>query len=180
MDQLDRIKKLVRAFKAVRNAPNDIYRDITNSNLKPEEQVIINNLGNNNSLLSGMHKLAYIANAYSAQLDTQIKYLSLFAGNCAFCKGNSFKHALFLITNAGTWGLQTAQHLAAAHEINEPENKETQMDRANNAAAAAFYTTNNETQSATLLFNGMSMAANGFVFVKNDVLVSSIEHDPSM
>jgi hypothetical protein len=76
--------------------------------------------------------LAYASNAYAAMKLTEYNF-NLCASTCSSCKGNAFKHAMFRIFDAETFGYATAIDLGNAHEASEdPNNPETIMDKINN------------------------------------------------
>ncbi len=81
----------------------------------PEEARILRRNGETYYKIYG---LAYAANAYFAFRATENSF-NYCAAKFPFCKGNAFKHALFRVYDAETFGFDIAKDLGNAHESNQ-------------------------------------------------------------
>src|SRR5690606_5673949 len=70
---------------------------------------------------------------------TQAYFQNNYAGNGGECKGNAFKHVMFRILDAVSFGREFSRKLGDAHESDQDDNIATIMDKKNNAIGLRLY-----------------------------------------
>ncbi|QRR02614.1 DUF6973 domain-containing protein [Dyadobacter sandarakinus] len=179
---ITKMKNLLSAYgDMVKKDFESLITTLTGSALTPSEKQALNALADNYDPYKFLMRLMYASNAYAAETATLANY-NLCGATCGNCKGNAFKHALFLIYNAETFTQNSAVALAFAHEEGQG-GKDTEMDYKNNAAGSAIFTVFGNTGTPSEWISRVKTAVNqgthGFVFVKNSTLVSTSNVDPN-
>lgn len=179
---LARITDLFSSFadKVTKNY-GELMLILTGEAFNAKENEALDALADNVESFKRIMRFMYAANAYAAQKFTSTKY-NAFGSTCNNCKGNAFKHALFIILNAETFSKESALTLAAGHE-NGQLDMDTQMDNKNNAAGVSIFDKFNGSGTAFQWADRVKEATNlgqyGLVFIKNSVLVSTSNVDPT-
>lgn len=130
-----------------------------------------------------LNVLRYGANAYSATSATLAYFQSDQAKNCSSCKGNAFKHALFRVLDAVSFGREISWQLGEAHESLEELNPATVMDKKNNAVGLQIYDAHKHGGAGIFYWGskvGDIMNNGGLVFLINNQEVPSNTNDPSI
>lgn len=136
-----------------------------------------------NKIRYRLNVLRYGANAYSATSATYAYFHSKQAGDCGECKGNAFKHALFRILDAVSFGREVSGQLGEAHESEEDPSKSMIMDRKNNYAGLQIYDTHKNGGAGIFYWGskvGDVMANGALVFLIDNQEVPSNTDDPSI
>ncbi|GAA4440465.1 hypothetical protein GCM10023091_24150 [Ravibacter arvi] len=106
----------------------------------PEEKAVLWQYSQNNTTKYRLNILRYGANALIAGKATAAYFNNSVASTCSSCKGNAYKHALFRILDANSFGRETSRLLGEAHEADQQQNApETIMDRKNNTEGLRIY-----------------------------------------
>lgn len=125
--------------------------------------------------------LAYAANAYGATRSTARKFNES-ASDCGTCKANAYKHAIFRIFDAETFGRDIAEQLGKAHEPKVvPKLPETIMDEKNNASGLSIFDTYGYTYRETYFWEVTLLNAinsGSLCFLLNGSEVQSNVYDP--
>lgn len=177
-----RVNALISKFgdMVTKNFDNLII-NLTGKALTPKEKEALDALADQLQSYKLLMRLFYAANAYAAENLTGVKFNS-FGATCSNCKANAFKHALFLIFNAETFTIKSAETLASAHELNSAGIDRT-MDEINNAAGSSIFKqfgqTGTDSQWADRVKAATNVGQHGLVFVKNAALVSTTNFDPN-
>lgn len=117
-----------------------VIKAYTGSDFTPEERKLLTSKGDT---YYRIYFLAYAANAYHATLSTTRKFNER-AAYCSSCKGNAYKHAIFRIFDAETFGMELAEKLGKAHEPSDPpRSPETSMDLFNNSVGLDIFVIHN-------------------------------------
>ncbi len=130
-----------------------------------------------------LNVLRYGANAYAAISTTFSYFQSNQAKNCSACKGNAFKHALFRIFDAVSFGRETSRQLGEAHESEEDLDPATIMDKKNNAVGLQIYDSYKNEGAGAFYWGsklGDAMRNGDLVFLLNNQETSSNVDDPTI
>ncbi len=178
---IDAITDWIKAKKpvAIETVENEITRLKGRFN-KAEKDVLWEYSGGNTTKYR-LNVLRYGANAYSAIAATHAYFNDTRAGDCGECKGNAFKHALFRIFDAVSFGREISRQLGEAHESEESPNAATIMDRKNNSVGLQIYDTHKNGGAGIFYWGskvGDVMKNGGLVFLINNQEVFSNIDDP--
>ena len=178
---INKIKDLIQTFNnSVKTDFGNLMKNLTGKSLNSKEIEALDAIADNIDSYKFLMRLMYAANAYAAETTTAVKYNAI-GSKCSHCKANAFKHALFLIYNAETFTLSSANTLASAHEYGQV-GIDTEMDKKNNAAGSSIFSQFNGSGTSSQWADRVKLAANlgkhGLVFIKNSVLVSTTNFDP--
>lgn len=166
-------------IEAIENEIRNLKRSFND-----DEKRILREYSENNIAIYRLNVLRYGANAYLSARLTRSYFDNDFARNCPSCKGNAFKHALFRIFDARSFGREISRRLGDAHEALENQlSPETNMDKKNNAAGLQIY----DTYKNWIADNGFwvnrvgeVMKNGGLVFIIGNQETSSNIDDPSI
>ena len=150
---------------------------------KDAEKNILRQYSGGSTVKYRLNILRYGANAQAATYATQAYFQSYQASTCPHCKGNAFKHALFSIFDAESFGREISRQLGEAHESEEPLTSETAMDKKNNAIGLQIYDTHKNGGTGVFYWGskiGDVMNNGGLVYLINDQETPSNVDDPSI
>ncbi|ODS83518.1 MAG: hypothetical protein ABS46_06195 [Cytophagaceae bacterium SCN 52-12] len=147
------------------------------------EKSILRQYSGNSTVKYRLNVLRYGANAYSATTTTYAYFNDTRARDCGECKGNAFKHALFRIFDAVSFGREISRQLGEAHESEEDLNPTTIMDKKNNTAGLWIYDSYKNGGAGVFYWGskvGDAMKNGDLVFLLNNRETPSNVDDPTI
>lgn len=180
---IDAIISWLRAKKSI--ALEAVENEITGlkKRFNKSEKDVLREYSGGNDVKYRLNVLRYGANAYAATTATYAYFNDAHAKDCGACKGNAFKHALFRIFDAVSFGREISRRLGEAHESEEEVSPATIMDKKNNAAGLQIYDTHKNGGAGTFYWGskvGEAMKGGGLVYLINNWETPSNVDDPSL
>jgi hypothetical protein len=116
---------------------------LTRRCINSEEESILGETG-----FYAINLAVYVVNAWTATDVTKRNFANDMANgrpasDCGVCTGNAFKHALFRILDAHSFGISRASRLGEAHERNSLPGDERNMDLFNNEVGLQIFSNPN-------------------------------------
>ena len=180
---IDAITDWIKAKKPVtmETVENEITR--LKGRFNKAEKDVLWEYSASNTTKYRLNVLRYGANAYSATTSTYAYFNSTLAGDCSECKGNAFKHALFRIFDAVSFGREISRQLGEAHESLEELDPATIMDKKNNAIGLQIYDSYKNGGAGVFYWGskvGDAMKNGNLVFLLNNRETPSNIDDPTI
>lgn len=150
----------------------------------PEEKQQLLAYSQNNMAKYRLNVLRYGANAFMAETLTHAYFANPYAASCGYCKGNAYKHALFRIFDAISFGREMAGSLGNAHEAREDQSSaETIMDKKNNAEGLRIFDNFKQNPGNRFFWGskvGEALSNGSLVFLIDGIEYRSNVNDPSL